>query len=40
MFQKINVNILYIIENISSFASDDDKEHFLIFGKDDVKKFV
>jgi ATP-binding protein involved in chromosome partitioning len=32
MFQKTNVNILGIIENMSSFTSDDGKEHF-IFGK-------
>ena len=32
MFQKMNVNIIGIIENMSSFVSDDGKEHFL-FGK-------
>ena len=33
MFQKLNVNIAGIIENMSSFISGDGKEHF-IFGKD------
>jgi len=33
MFQKLNVNIAGIIENMSSFTSGDGKEHF-IFGKD------
>ena len=33
MFQKLNVNIAGIIENMSSFKSGDRKEHF-IFGKD------
>ena len=33
MFQKLNVNITGIIENMSSFISGDGKEHF-IFGKD------
>ncbi len=37
MFQKINVNILNIIEKMSIFASDDGKEHFFIFGKDGAK---
>ena len=37
MFQKTNVNILGIIENMSSFTSDDGKEHF-IFGKNGAKK--
>ena len=32
MFQKMNVNIIGIIENMSSFVSNDGKEHFL-FGK-------
>ena len=32
MFQKTNVNILGIIENMSSFTSGDGKEHF-IFGE-------
>jgi ATP-binding protein involved in chromosome partitioning len=32
MFQKTNVNILGIVENMSSFTSDDGKEHF-IFGE-------
>ena len=36
MFQKLNVNILGIIENMSSFRSDDGTEHF-IFGKDGAK---
>ena len=36
MFQKLNVNILGMIENMSSFKSDDGKEHF-IFGKDGAK---
>ena len=36
MFQKLNVNILGIIENMSSFTSDDGTEHF-IFGKDGAK---
>jgi ATP-binding protein involved in chromosome partitioning len=33
MFKKTNVKILGIIENMTSFVSDDGKEHF-IFGKD------
>ena len=37
MFQKTNVTVLGIIENMSSFTSDDGKEHF-IFGKDGAKK--
>jgi len=37
MFQKTNVNILGIIENMSSFTSDDGKEHF-IFGKNGAQK--
>ena len=36
MFQKLNVNIIGIIENMSSFTSDDGTEHF-IFGKDGAK---
>ena len=36
MFQKTNVNILGIIENMSSFTSNDGKEHF-IFGKNGVE---
>ena len=36
MFKKMNVNIIGIIENMSSFISDDEKEHF-IFGKDGAK---
>ena len=36
MFQKLNVNILGMIENMSSFKSDDGKEYF-IFGKDGAK---
>ena len=36
MFQKMGVNILGIIENMSSFKSGDGKEHF-IFGKDGAK---
>jgi ATP-binding protein involved in chromosome partitioning len=32
MFQKTNVTILGIVENMSSFTSDDGKEHF-IFGE-------
>jgi ATP-binding protein involved in chromosome partitioning len=36
MFQKMSVNILGIIENMSSFTSGDGKEHF-IFGKDGAK---
>lgn len=37
MFQKTNVNILGIIENMSSFTSDDGKEHF-IFGENGAEK--
>ena len=37
MFQKTNVNILGIIENMSSFTSDDGKEHF-IFGESGAQK--
>ena len=36
MFQKMGVNILGIIENMSSFTSGDGKKHF-IFGKDGAK---
>ena len=36
MFQKMGVNILGIIENMSSFTSEDGKEHF-IFGKDGAR---
>ena len=36
MFQKMGVNILGIIENMSSFTSEDGKEYF-IFGKDGAK---
>ena len=36
MFQKLGVNIVGMIENMSSFTSEDDKEHF-IFGKDGAK---
>ena len=43
MFKRINVKILGIIENMSSFTSDDGVEHF-IFGKDGAeiisKKFA
>jgi len=39
MFQKTNVNILGIVENMSSFTSDDGKEHF-IFGKNGAKKMA
>ena len=37
MFQKTNVKILGIIENMSSFTSDDGKEHF-IFGESGAQK--
>jgi len=37
MFQKTNVNILGIVENMSSFTSDDGKKHF-IFGKSGAQK--
>ena len=36
MFQKMGVNILGIIENMSNFISEDGKEYF-IFGKDGAK---
>ena len=36
MFQKLGVNIVGMIENMSSFTSEDGKEHF-IFGKDGAK---
>ena len=36
MFKKTNVKVLGIIENMTSFTSDDGVEHF-IFGKDGVK---
>jgi ATP-binding protein involved in chromosome partitioning len=36
MFKRTNVKILGIIENMTSFTSDDGVEHF-IFGKDGVK---
>ena len=36
MFQKLNVNILGIIENMSNFTSDSGTEYF-IFGKDGAK---
>jgi ATP-binding protein involved in chromosome partitioning len=36
MFQKMGVNILGIVENMSSFKSEDGKEYF-IFGKDGAK---
>jgi len=39
MFQKTNVNILGIVENMSSFTSDDGKERF-IFGKNGAKKMA
>jgi ATP-binding protein involved in chromosome partitioning len=39
MFKRTNVKILGIIENMSSFTSDDGIEHF-IFGKDGGKKIA
>ncbi len=39
MFKKTNVKILGIIENMTSFTSDDDVEHF-IFGKDGGKNIA
>ena len=39
MFQKMNVNIIGIIENMSSFISDDGKEHF-IFGKNGAENMA
>ena len=39
MFKKTNVKILGIIENMTSFTSDDGVEHF-IFGKDGGKKIA
>jgi ATP-binding protein involved in chromosome partitioning len=39
MFKKTNVKILGIIENMTSFISDDGIEHF-IFGKDGGKKIA
>jgi ATP-binding protein involved in chromosome partitioning len=36
MFKRVNVKILGIIENMTSFTSDDGVEHF-IFGKDGGK---
>jgi ATP-binding protein involved in chromosome partitioning len=36
MFKRTNVKILGIIENMTSFTSDDGVEHF-IFGKDGAK---
>ena len=39
MFKKTNVKILGIIENMTSFTSDDGAEHF-IFGKDGGKKIA
>ena len=39
MFKKTNVKILGIIENMTSFISDDGKEHF-IFGKDGGKNIA
>jgi ATP-binding protein involved in chromosome partitioning len=39
MFKRTNVKILGIIENMTSFVSDDGIEHF-IFGKDGAKKIA
>jgi ATP-binding protein involved in chromosome partitioning len=39
MFKKTNVKILGIIENMTSFTSDDGIEHF-IFGKDGGKNMA
>jgi ATP-binding protein involved in chromosome partitioning len=39
MFKRTNVKILGIIENMTSFISDDGKEHF-IFGKDGGEKIA
>jgi ATP-binding protein involved in chromosome partitioning len=39
MFKKINVKIIGIIENMTSFTSDDGVEHF-IFGKDGGKNIA
>ena len=39
MFKRTNVKILGIIENMTSFISDDGIEHF-IFGKDGGKKIA
>jgi ATP-binding protein involved in chromosome partitioning len=39
MFKRTNVKILGIIENMTSFTSDDGAEHF-IFGKDGGKKIA
>ncbi len=39
MFKRTNVKILGIIENMTSFISDDGKEHF-IFGKDGGKNIA
>ena len=39
MFKRTNVKILGIIENMTSFTSDDGIEHF-IFGKDGGKKIA
>jgi len=39
MFKKTNVKILGIIENMTSFTSDDGVEHF-IFGKDGGKNIA
>jgi len=39
MFKRTNVKILGIIENMTSFTSDDDIEHF-IFGKDGGKNIA
>ena len=37
MFQKMDVNIIGIVENMSSFVSNDGKKHFL-FGKSGAEK--
>ncbi len=39
MFEKTNVKVIGIIENMKSFISDDGKEHF-IFGKDGGQKIA
>ena len=39
MFKKTNVKILGIVENMTSFTSDDGIEHF-IFGKDGGKNIA
>jgi ATP-binding protein involved in chromosome partitioning len=39
MFKRTNVKVLGILENMTSFTSDDGVEHF-IFGKDGGKKIA